>query len=76
MSRMSDADIELKRLCGLDAAVRNYLAHLVAVENGSEQDVFLAEFWRGEMETLTAGELAHETFGEDYDFYNDAEENR
>ena len=69
MSRMADADIELRRLCGLDAAVRNYLAHLVAVEGGSDQDTFLLEFWRGELETLTSGELAHELFGSDYDFY-------
>ena len=66
---MADADIELRRLCGLDAAVRNYLAHLVAVEGGSDQDTFLLEFWRGELETLTSGELAHELFGSDYDFY-------
>jgi len=69
VSRMADADIELRRLCGLDAAVRNYLAHLVAVEGGSDQDTFLLEFWRGELETLTSGELAHELFGSDYDFY-------
>ena len=69
MSRMADADIELKRLCGLDAAVRNYLAHLAAVEEGSDQDEFLLEFWRGELETLTVGSVAHELFGDEYDFY-------
>jgi len=74
MSRMADADIELKRLCGLDAAVRNYLAHLAAVEEGSDQDEFLLEFWRGELETLTVGSLAHELFGDEYDFYGFAKE--
>ena len=74
MSRMADADIELKRLCGLDAAVRNYLAHLAAVEEGSDQDEFLLEFWRGELETLTVGSVAHELFGDEYDFYGFAKE--
>ena len=49
-------EAEMNRLSELDMAVRSYLSHLAAFEQGSEQDKWLAEFWREEIEVLTSGE--------------------
>jgi hypothetical protein len=65
MSRMSELDAELERLSDLDMAVRNYLAHLAAFEQGAEQDGTFVDYWRDELEMLTSGETAVETLGAD-----------
>ena len=57
MSRMSDFDIEMQRMLDLDMAVRNYLSHLYAVEQGSQHDQVPMEHWREQMDLLTSGEV-------------------
>lgn len=44
---------DLQRLMDLDQAVRNYLSHLWAFEQGSQQDDWPLQYWRGEMQRLT-----------------------
>jgi hypothetical protein len=56
MSRMSEIDGELCRFAELDMAVRNYLSHLAAFEQGAVQDAGPLEHWREELEALTVGE--------------------
>jgi hypothetical protein len=58
MSRMSELDAELNRLTELDMAVRCYLSHLAAVEQGSQNDLWPLEHWREQLELLTSGEMA------------------
>jgi len=53
MSRMSELDAELARLSDLDMAVRNYLSHLAAVEQGAQEDLLPLDTWRAEMHRLT-----------------------
>lgn len=56
MSRMSDLDAELQRFADLDFAVRNYLSHLWAFEQG-EMDEAGLDYWRDRLGDLTAGEM-------------------
>jgi hypothetical protein len=58
MSRMSEIDAEMIRLAELDMAVRNYLSHLAAFEQGSTYDGALMDHWREQLELLTSGEPA------------------
>jgi hypothetical protein len=46
-------DEELARLTELDEAVRSYLSHLWAFEQGAEHDGTFVEYWRDEMARLT-----------------------
>ena len=55
---MTDFEAEMERLTDLDMAVRNYLAHLAAFEQGAEQDETFVDYWRNELEMLTSGEPA------------------
>jgi hypothetical protein len=50
---MSDLDTELQRLMDVDNAVRNYLSHLYAVEQGAEEEHGLVDYWRDTLERLT-----------------------
>ena len=63
MSRMSELDGELARLSDLDMAVRNYLSHLAAFEQGADVDPGPLEHWRDQLDLLTSGEPACETLG-------------
>ena len=56
MSRMSDFDIEMQRMVDLDMAVRQYLSHLYAFEQGVVEDAPGLDYWREQLEMLTAGE--------------------
>jgi len=56
MSRMSELDIEMQRLSDLDMAVRSYLSHLYAFEQGAEHDERPMTYWRDQLEVLTSGE--------------------
>ena len=56
MSRMSELEIEVQRLAELDRAVRYYLSHLAAFEQGSQHDKALMDHWREQLDLLTAGE--------------------
>jgi hypothetical protein len=49
-------DTELARLTELDEAVRSYLSHLWAYEQGAEHDGTFVEYWRAELERLTDDE--------------------
>ena len=53
MSRMSELDIEMQRLSDLDMAVRSYLSHLYAFEQGAVHDETPMTYWRDEMQRLT-----------------------
>jgi hypothetical protein len=55
---MSDFEAEMNRLVELDMAVRCYLSHLAAFEQGSEHDGRPVEYWREQLELLTSGEMA------------------
>ena len=55
--RTHTMDTELHRLADLDMAVRNYLSHLAAYEQGAEHDGPFVDHWREQLELLTAGEL-------------------
>ena len=57
MSRMSEFDVEMQRLSDLDMAVRNYLSHLAAFEQGADADGPFVEHWREQLELLTDGEV-------------------
>ena len=57
MSRMSELDIQLQRLAELDIAVRHYLSHLAAFEQGNDYDGPHMEYWRRQMDELTSDEL-------------------
>jgi hypothetical protein len=57
VSRMSDFDIEMRRLSDLDEAVRSYLSHLYAFEQGAVHDGRPMEYWREQLEVLTSGEM-------------------
>jgi hypothetical protein len=46
-------DQELARLQDLDCAVRCYLSHLYAFEQGADQDLDLLDHWRTELQRLT-----------------------
>jgi hypothetical protein len=56
MSRMSELDVELRRVYELDMAVRSYLSHLASFEQGAEHDGSFVEYWREQLEMLTCGE--------------------
>jgi hypothetical protein len=60
---MTDFEAEMSRLCALDMAVRNYLSHLYAFEQGSEHDETPMNYWREELDMLTSDEPAFETLG-------------
>jgi hypothetical protein len=62
MSRMSEFDIEMQRMLDLDMAVRNYLSHLYAFEQGAVHDERPMMYWREQLELLTAGETFEEAF--------------
>lgn len=49
-------DSELARLMEVDEAVRNYLSHLWAYEQGAELDGTFVEYWREQLEKLTEEE--------------------
>jgi hypothetical protein len=51
---MTGLDEMLTRLTDLDCAVRCYLSHLYAIEQGAESDEELLDYWRSEMERLTS----------------------
>lgn len=53
---MSEFDAEMNRLSELDMAVRNYLSHLAAFEQGAEHDGASVEHWREQLDLLTDGE--------------------
>ena len=53
---MSEFEAEMNRLSELDMAVRNYLSHLYAFEQGSEQDGAFVEHWLEQLDALTDGE--------------------
>ena len=60
MSRMSELDIEMRRFenqrfRALDMAVRNYLSHLYAFEQGAGDGRDM-DYWREQLEILTSGE--------------------
>lgn len=57
MSKMSALDAELNRLGDLDMAVRQYLAHLAAFEQGAVDDAPDLDYWREQLELLTDGEV-------------------
>ncbi len=61
MSWMSELDAEMERLGELDMAVRMYLSHLYAFEQGAEDDGPLVEHWREQLELLTSDEPATDT---------------
>ena len=46
-------DRELDRLMKVDEAVRSYLSHLWAYEQGSMDDGWLVEHWRDRLSSLT-----------------------
>jgi hypothetical protein len=71
VSRMSELDAELQRLSDLDMAVRNYLSHLYAFEQGSEHDGAHADYWREQMDCLTSGEMFQTFGGDKFDKYGD-----
>lgn len=50
---MSALDAEVQRLMDVDEAVRSYLSHLWALEQGAEHDETFVEYWREELERLT-----------------------
>jgi len=54
---MSEFEAEMNRLSELDMAVRMYLSHLAAFEQGAEYDGALVEHWREQLELLTDGEM-------------------
>ncbi len=62
---MSDFEDEMNRLTELDTAVRNYLSHLYAFEQGAEHDGAFVEHWREQLDLLTSGECASETLEDD-----------
>ena len=49
-------DAELARLMEVDEAVRSYLSHLWAFEQGAELDGTFVEYWREQLERLTDDE--------------------
>jgi hypothetical protein len=53
---MSEFEAEMQRMVELDMAVRMYLSHLAAFEQGAEHDGAFVEHWREQMELLTDGE--------------------
>lgn len=55
---MTDFEAEMQRFVDLDLAVRNYLSHLAAFEQGAERDGAYVEHWREQLELLTDGEPA------------------
>jgi hypothetical protein len=61
---MSEFEAEMQRMLDLDLAVRNYLSHLYAFEQGAEHDETPMMYWRDQLEMLTAGEMfeTEETF--------------
>jgi hypothetical protein len=50
---MSDFEYEMQRLLELDTAVRMYLSHLWAVEQGVEEDAGVIDRLRDELGRLT-----------------------
>ena len=54
---MMRLDDELQRLMDLDEAVRVYLSHLYALEQGAEHDERYVMHWREQLELLTSGEM-------------------
>ena len=53
---MTEFESEMQRLVYLDDAVRMYLSHLYAVEQGAQDDEGPVDHWREQMEILTSGE--------------------
>ena len=50
---MSEFETEMQRLLLVDDAVRIYLSHLAALEQGAEHDCRFLDYWRAELERLT-----------------------
>ena len=50
---MTAFETEMERLLLLDDAVRIYLSHLAAYEQGAEHDGAFVDYWRAELERLT-----------------------
>ena len=53
---MDQFESEMQRLADLDMAVRNYLSHAFAFEQGAEADEVPMMHWREQLEILTDGE--------------------
>jgi hypothetical protein len=53
---MSEFEVEMQRMLDLDNAVRAYLSHLWAYEQGAEHDGTFVEYWREELQRLTDDE--------------------
>jgi hypothetical protein len=62
---MSEFEAEMNRLADLDMAVRNYLSHLYAYEQGAEHDGAFVDHWREQLELLTDGEPFDSIGGDD-----------
>ena len=60
---MTEFEAEMQRLADLDMAVRNYLSHLAAFEQGADVDPGPLENWREQLDLLTSGEPVCETLG-------------
>lgn len=60
---MTEFEAEMERMSELDAAVRNYLSHLYAFEQGATHDETPMLYWRDKLETLTSDEIFE--YGED-----------
>jgi hypothetical protein len=50
-------EAEMQRMLDLDMAVRNYLSHLYAFEQGAVHDEVPMMYWREQLEVLTSGEV-------------------
>ena len=53
---MSEFEAEMNRLSELDMAVRSYLSHLYAFEQGAQHDETPMLYWREQLDTLTSDE--------------------
>jgi len=61
---MTEFEAEMRRLSELDMAVRNYLSHLYAFEQGAEHDETPMMYWRDQLDELTSDEtFEYETVG-------------
>ena len=66
---MSEFEAEMRRMLDLDMAVRNYLSHLYAFEQGAVHDETPMLYWREQMDLLTSGEMFETFGGERFDKY-------
>jgi len=56
MSTVSEFEAEMNRLSELDMAVRSYLSHLYAFEQGAQHDEVPMMYWREQLDELTSDE--------------------